>query len=46
MDELKLRFTEAINAIEPQTLRKVFCNMQKRDQRVYGNKAGHFEHLT
>ncbi len=29
IDKLKLRITEAINAVEPQTLRKVFRSMQK-----------------
>ncbi len=38
-DELKLRNTEAINATEPQTLRKVFRNMQKRVSACLRNKA-------
>ncbi len=45
MDELKLLIIEAINATEPQTLRKIFCNMQKRRSACLLERGSHFEHM-
>ncbi len=45
MDKLKLCITEVINAIEPQTLRKVFRKMQKRVLACLREQGGHFEHI-
>ncbi len=45
MDELKLRITKAISAIESQILRRVFRNMQKRVSACLRKQGGHFEYV-
>ncbi len=45
MENLKLAITQAIADIQPQTLRKVFTNMEKRVRACLREEGGHFEHM-